>query len=219
METDCVQRDRTGLIAFVHIPKAAGTTLNSILARQYSPDELHEVMMRGMSWIAPRERLLPRPLISFSKLYRLKSALRRPRRRRVIHGHFDLSIMKLLPDGDLGFSEVDRIENVRRVAEVAKLMVDAGLTVMVALVSPITPSARLQEAFLRRRLHRGVRRHAARGVRAPRPEGNVRQGAGELKDFTGVDGRYDPPLEPEARVDASVMSVEESVKRVLRCLG
>ena len=131
-----MQRDRTGLIAFVHIPKAAGTTLNSILARQYSPDELHEVMMRGMSWIAPRERLLPRPLISFSKLYRLKSALRRPRRRRVIHGHFDLSIMKLLPDGDLGFSEVDRIENVRRVAEVAKLMVDAGLTVMVALVSP-----------------------------------------------------------------------------------
>jgi Sulfotransferase family len=100
METGCSQRDREeALIAFVHIPKTAGTTLNSILARQYSPDELHEVMMRGMSWIAAQPRIVPKPLISFSKIQRLKSALNCPRRLRVIHGHFDLSIMKLLPPG------------------------------------------------------------------------------------------------------------------------
>jgi hypothetical protein len=97
METDYKQCDRTSLIAFVHIPKTAGTTLNSMLERQYSSDELHEVMMRGMSWIAPEPRLVPRPLISLSKINRLKSALRCPRRLRVIHGHFDLSILKLLP--------------------------------------------------------------------------------------------------------------------------
>jgi hypothetical protein len=99
METDYAQADRTRLIAFVHIPKTAGTTLQSMLARQYSSEELHEVMMRGMSWIAPRRRLMPRPLISFSKLHRLKSALHRPRELRLIHGHFDLSIMRLLPAG------------------------------------------------------------------------------------------------------------------------
>src|SRR5262245_45394878 len=97
METDYTQCDRPSLIAFVHIPKTAGTTLNSMLARHYSPDELHEVMMRGMSWIARDPQLVPRPLISFSKITRLKSALRRPRRLRLIHGHFDVSILKLLP--------------------------------------------------------------------------------------------------------------------------
>jgi hypothetical protein len=99
MENDCARFDRDGLIAFVHIPKTAGTTLNSILAHQYAPDDLHEVMMRGMSWIAPAPRLLPKPLLSFSKIRRLKSALRRPRKPRVIHGHFDLSLMTLLPQG------------------------------------------------------------------------------------------------------------------------
>ncbi|HYC14355.1 MAG TPA: sulfotransferase family 2 domain-containing protein [Stellaceae bacterium] len=99
METDYAHCDRTSLIAFVHIPKTAGTTLNSMLARQYSSDDLHEVMMRGMSWIAPRRRILPRPLISFSKLHRLKSALRHPRCPRLIHGHFDVSIMRLFPPG------------------------------------------------------------------------------------------------------------------------
>lgn len=99
MKTEYSQADQNGLIAFIHIPKTAGTTLNSILARQYSPDEIHEVMMRGMSWIAPEPTIVPRPLISFSKIHRLKAALKCSRRPRVIHGHFDLSIIKLLPAG------------------------------------------------------------------------------------------------------------------------
>jgi hypothetical protein len=99
MKREYSQADQNGVIAFVHIPKTAGTTLTSILARQYTADELHEVMMRGMSWIAPQPTIVPRPLISFSKIHRLKSALRCRHRLRVVHGHFDLSIMKLLPDG------------------------------------------------------------------------------------------------------------------------
>jgi hypothetical protein len=95
MKTEHQRAD--GLIAFVHIPKTAGTALNSMLARQYSPDEVHEVMMRGMSWVVPRPVLVPRPLISFSKLRRLKAALRDRRRVHLVRGHFDLSIMDVLP--------------------------------------------------------------------------------------------------------------------------
>lgn len=86
------------LLVFVHIPKTAGTTLNSILAHQYSRDDIYEIMMRGMSLILPRHRILPMPLISASKIHRFKSALKKRDTLRVIHGHFDLSLGKLLPD-------------------------------------------------------------------------------------------------------------------------
>ena len=89
--------DHNALVAFVHIPKTAGTTLNSILAREYSPDETYEVMMRGMSLSVPKPVMLPRPVISFSKIRRLKSALRHRHGLRLIRGHFDLSLGKLLP--------------------------------------------------------------------------------------------------------------------------
>lgn len=85
------------LIVFVHIPKTAGTTLNSILAHRYAPGEIYKIMMRGMSWIAPRQTILPKPLISSSKLRRLKSALEDPHGLRAIHGHFDLSLSNLMP--------------------------------------------------------------------------------------------------------------------------
>ena len=86
----------SSLVAFVHIPKTGGTTLNSILAHQYSPVEFHEVMMRGMSLIATRLSL-SKPIISLSKISRLKRAVKHQRNLRVIHGHFDLSLDKVLP--------------------------------------------------------------------------------------------------------------------------
>lgn len=89
--------DHNGLVAFVHIPKTAGTTLNSILAHEYSPDETYEIMMRGMSLSVPKPMIMPRPVISFSKLRRLKSAIKHRQTLRLIRGHFDLSLSKLLP--------------------------------------------------------------------------------------------------------------------------
>ena len=86
-----------GLAAFVHIPKTAGTTLTSILAREYSPDETYEIMMRGMSLSMPKPMIMPRPTISFSKIRRLKSALKHRHTLHLIRGHFDLSLSKLLP--------------------------------------------------------------------------------------------------------------------------
>jgi len=97
MKTRSQLSDRDSLVAFVHIPKTAGTTLNSILARQYSADETYEVMMRGMNWIVPRPVIIPRPLISFSKVRRLKLALAEPTSVRLINGHFDMSLSKWLP--------------------------------------------------------------------------------------------------------------------------
>src|SRR5512140_494797 len=89
--------DHDRVIAFVHIPKTAGTTLNAILARAYSPDETCEIMMRGMSLRVPDAMIVPKPTISFSKIRRLKSALKRRPGLRLIRGHFDLSLGKLLP--------------------------------------------------------------------------------------------------------------------------
>jgi len=122
---------------------------------------------------------------------------------------------------DLGFSEADRVENIRRVAEVARLMVDAGLTVMVALVSPFREQRRLArqllsdgefiEVFVDTPLAECERRD---------PKGMyARARKGELKDFTGIGSRYERPENPDVRIDTSVMSVEQSVERVLRLLA
>lgn len=97
MKKEHSPRAQERLIAFVHVPKTAGTTLNSILSHQYSGAQTFEVMMRGMSWIKPRSTLIPKPLIQFSKLRRLKLALKPPHSLRLICGHFDMSLSKRLP--------------------------------------------------------------------------------------------------------------------------
>jgi len=122
---------------------------------------------------------------------------------------------------DLGFSEADRVENIRRVAEVARLMVDAGLTVMVALVSPFREQRRLASQLLSGREFIEVfvdtpleecERRDPKGMYA-------RARKGELKDFTGIGSRYERPENPDVRIDTSVMSVEQSFERVLRLLA
>lgn len=85
------------VVAFVHIPKTAGTTLNAILARAYAPNETCEIMMRGMSLRMPDAMIMPKHMISHSKIRRLKSALKHRPALRLIRGHFDLSLGKLLP--------------------------------------------------------------------------------------------------------------------------
>ena len=113
MNKECLRPGQGGVVAFLHIPKTAGTTLNAILASQYSPDQTREIMMRGMSWLVPRPTLVPKPLISFSKIWRLRSTLRYGRSVRMIHGHFDLSIKEVLPSDE---------EKLGMMQEVASLM-------------------------------------------------------------------------------------------------
>ena len=122
---------------------------------------------------------------------------------------------------DLGFSDADRIENIRRVAEVSRLMVDAGLTVVVALVSPF----RAQRETARQLFSDGefIEVYVDTPLEACErrdPKGHYAKARrGELSSFTGVGSPYEPPRNPEVRVDTAAMSVVESVEQILRRLA
>jgi hypothetical protein len=90
-------REDRRLIAFLHIPKTAGTTLDSILAHRYSPNERYKIAMRGITLMVPRFQLLPKRLISPSTLRNFKALLKDRHDLREIHGHFDMSLCKFLP--------------------------------------------------------------------------------------------------------------------------
>jgi adenylyl-sulfate kinase len=105
---------------------------------------------------------------------------------------------------DLGFSDADRIENVRRVTEVARLMMDAGLVVIAALISPF----RAERQAARERFAPGefmeVFVDAPLAVCEQRdPKGLYKRARrGEIPEFTGIGSRYEPPMHPDLHVDS-----------------
>ncbi|HVI33363.1 sulfate adenylyltransferase subunit CysN [Phenylobacterium sp.] len=117
---------------------------------------------------------------------------------------------------DLGFTEEDRVENIRRVAEVAKLMVDAGLIVLVSFISPFRAERRMARDLLEDREFVEV------FVDTPLEEAEKRDvkglyakaRAGQLKNFTGVDSPYEPPERPEIRIDTTKLSPEEAAEKI-----
>ena len=122
---------------------------------------------------------------------------------------------------DLGFSEADRIENIRRVAEVARLMVDAGLLVLVSFISPYASDRGLArgkfdreefiEVFVDTPLEECKRRD---------PKGlYIRAMKGELKNFTGIDSPYETPTFPDIHLGAGLNTPEFCVDEVIRYLG
>jgi bifunctional enzyme CysN/CysC len=121
---------------------------------------------------------------------------------------------------DLGFTEADRIENIRRVGEVAKLMVDAGLIVITAFISPFQAERELVrsmlgegefiEVFVDTPLDEAERRDA-KGLYA-------KARRGELKNFTGIDSPYEPPQSPEIRIDTLLMSPEAAAEAIVRAV-
>ena len=121
---------------------------------------------------------------------------------------------------DLGFTEADRVENIRRVAEVARLMADAGLIVIVAFISPY----RAEREFARGRFEPGDFREifvdAPLGICEARdPKGlYARARRGEVKNFTGISSPYEPPEGPDLRLDTGTESPERCVERVLESL-
>jgi bifunctional enzyme CysN/CysC len=121
---------------------------------------------------------------------------------------------------DLAFSDEDRVENIRRVAEVARLMVDAGLIVLVSFISPfraerlmarsLVEPGEFVEVFVDTKLEvaeardlKGLYRKARRG---------------ELKNFTGIDSPYEPPESPELRIDTARLSPEAAAEAVIAYL-
>jgi bifunctional enzyme CysN/CysC len=118
---------------------------------------------------------------------------------------------------DLGFTDADRVENIRRVAEVARLMVDAGLIVLVSFISPFRSERRLArdlmeageffEVYVDTPLAEAEKRD---------PKGLYKKARrGELKNFTGIDSPYEPPENPEIHLRTQTHSAEESAEQVL----
>lgn len=126
-------------------------------------------------------------------------------------------------NADLGFSAVDRAENVRRVGEIARLMNDAGLVVLVPVISPFVAD----RAAVRARHSESGHAFAEIHVHAPLevceardPKGLYsRARAGEISDFTGIDSPYEAPCQPELVIDTSTVPVDAAVDVVLEFLG
>jgi adenylyl-sulfate kinase len=124
-------------------------------------------------------------------------------------------------NGDLGFSAEDRAENVRRTAEVSALLADAGVVVLVALVSPYRADRDAARAVHEARGLPFLEIHVATSLEECErrdPKGlYARARAGEISGLTGVDDPYEPPEAPEVVVGAGE-SVDEAVARVLSSL-
>jgi adenylyl-sulfate kinase len=121
---------------------------------------------------------------------------------------------------DLGFTDADRSENIRRVAEVSRLLVDAGVTAIVALISPfekdrgnarkLFPEGSFIEVFVDAPLSicesrdvKGLYKRARKG---------------EITAFTGIDSPYEAPISPEIRIDATKGDVASAAFEIFKCL-
>ena len=121
---------------------------------------------------------------------------------------------------DLGFTDEDRVENIRRVAEVAKLMVEAGLIVLVSFISPFRSERRMARELLEEGEFLEIFVDAPLNVCEARdPKGLYRKArAGQLPNFTGIDSPYEPPEAPELHLRAGEEPLERLADRVLALL-
>ena len=121
---------------------------------------------------------------------------------------------------DLGFSDADRNENIRRVGEVAKLMADAGLIVLAAFISPFRADRDVVREIMPEGQFVEVYVDASLEVCKDRdPKGLYAKAvAGEIKHFTGIDSPYEAPVEPEVQVNTGDLSVAEAVNALLAYL-
>jgi bifunctional enzyme CysN/CysC len=122
---------------------------------------------------------------------------------------------------DLGFTEADRVENIRRVGEVAKLMVESGLIVLCSFISPyqaerdlvrrLVAEGEFIEVFVDTPLEDCIKRD---------PKGlYAKAKAGELKNFTGIDAPYEASVDPEVHLQTLGQSADELADVVIRTLG
>ena len=122
---------------------------------------------------------------------------------------------------DLGFSDEDRVENIRRVGEVAKLMADAGLIVITAFISPFRAERDAVRSILREGEFFEIFIDTPLEVAEARdPKGLYKKArSGQLPNFTGIDSPYEPPLSPELRIDTTAMSPEEAAAAIVAVLS
>jgi bifunctional enzyme CysN/CysC len=121
---------------------------------------------------------------------------------------------------DLGFTAADRVENIRRVAEVAKLMVDAGVIVITAFISPFRAERQMARELMGEGEFIEVFVDTPLAVAEQRdPKGLYKKARrGELKNFTGIDSPYEAPQAPEIRIDTTAITVEAASEQLLQTL-
>jgi bifunctional enzyme CysN/CysC len=121
---------------------------------------------------------------------------------------------------DLGFTDEDRVENIRRVAEVARLMVDAGLIVLVSFISPFRAERQMARDLVEGDEFLEIYVEAPLAVAEERdPKGLYKKARrGELKNFTGIDSPYEPPSRPELRIDTTAHTPASAAELVLIAL-
>ena len=119
---------------------------------------------------------------------------------------------------DLGFTDTDRIENIRRIGEVAKLMTDAGLIVLTAFISPFRTERRMVRDMLPDGEFIEIHVDTPLAVAEERDVKGLykKARAGMLKNFTGIDSPYEAPESPEIRIDTNAMSVEQAADEIMR---
>jgi len=123
-------------------------------------------------------------------------------------------------NSDLGFSAEDRTENIRRIGEVAKLFVDSGQIVLTAFISPFRQDRQLvrnklaQDEFVEVYVRCPLETCEQRD-----PKGLYKKARnGEIRDFTGIDSPYEPPLSPDVVVDTDQHSIEQCVQQIISYL-
>jgi bifunctional enzyme CysN/CysC len=121
---------------------------------------------------------------------------------------------------DLGFTDADRVENIRRVGEVSKLMTDAGLIVITAFISPF----RSERDMVRQMIQSGefYEIHIDTSLAAAEErdvKGLYKKArSGQLKNFTGIDSPYEPPVAPELRIDTTQLTAEQAADAIIALL-
>lgn len=122
---------------------------------------------------------------------------------------------------DLGFSPDDRTENIRRIAEVARLFNDAGMVLITAFISPYRADRDMAREIIG--AARFIETHLAADIAACEardPKGLYRKArAGKLPEFTGISAPYEAPLAPEVVLDTGVLSIEESIERLVQAVA
>ncbi len=142
---------------------------------------------------------------------------------------FQMGIHTYLLDGDnvrhglnknLGFSVEDRQENIRRIGEVAKLFVDAGVLVLTAFISPFTEDRQAARKLVKEGEFIEVYAKCSLDVCKERDPKGLYQKAinGKIKDFTGISHPYEEPPNPEIIIETDKYSVEECVKKIITYL-
>ena len=118
---------------------------------------------------------------------------------------------------DLGFTDKDRVENIRRVAEVAKLMCDAGLIVITAFISPFRAEREMARSLFQSGEYKEIFISTPLKIAEQRdPKGLYKKArSGEIPNFTGINSPYEKPIKPELTIDTSKTSIAQSVKKIL----